>query len=349
MVGVALVRMLRLVALVSLALAASGCFTTQYLWQAAGGQLDIMERARPIELVVRDPRTPLRTAQLLSAVPSIKRFGEGQGLTPTSSYHDYSDLGRGQAVWVVSACAPLSFHSMEWEFPVVGRVPYLGWFDANDARDFAMRLEESGWDVEIRGASAYSTLGWFDDPILSTMLSEGDEALGELANVVLHESVHATVFLPGLTDLNESLANFVADKLTTIYLAEARGEGSPESIAYAEAERGAAERGRLMHAAYGELDAVYRSPLSRADKLARKAKLIGELTSSVGAHRRINNATLAQFRAYNGTAPALEALHTACGRSFPRLFAALRTLTSHATTAARLERSIRELGQRGCR
>jgi predicted aminopeptidase len=341
--------MLRLVALLVFGLAGSGCFTTHYLWQAAGGQLDIMGRSRPIELVVQDPRTPARTAELLSAVPSIKRFGEGYGLTPTRNYQDYSDLGRAEAVWVVSACAPLSFRSLEWEFPVVGRVPYLGWFDTNEAREFALKLKRAGWDVEMRGASAYSTLGWFDDPIVSTMLSHGDEGLGELANVVLHESVHATVFLPGLADLNESLASFVADKLTRAYLVEARGEGSVEATAYAEAERGAAERHRLMHEAYEALDAVYRSAGSRADKRTSKSRIMGELSSSIGASRDINNATLAQFRTYNGTMPELDALHAACGHSFPRFFAALRTLPRQETTAAQLKRAIQELSRRGCR
>lgn len=346
---VAPVSTLRLVALLVLGLTVSGCFTTRYLWQAAGGQLDIMSRARPIELVVRDPRTPTRTAELLSAVPSIKHFGGDHGLTSTRNYQDYSDLGRGEAVWVVSACAPLSFQSMEWEFPVVGRVPYLGWFDTNDARDFALKLKKLGWDVELRGASAYSTLGWFDDPVLSTMLSDGDEALGELANVVLHESVHATVYLPGLADLNESLANFVADKLTTAYLAEARGPGSVEALAYAEAERGAAERHRSMHEAYEKLDALYRSSRSRADKLARKAEIIGELSDSISARRPINNATLAQFRTYNGAAPELDALHAACDHSFPRFFTALRKLTSPSTSPTRIKRAILELAEQGCK
>src|SRR5205814_2292022 len=98
------------------------------------------------------------------------------------------------AVWVVSACEPLRFHSKEWGFLFVGSFPYLGWFDLENARRFRDELRAEGWDADLRGAAAYSTLGYFRDAVLSSMIPEGDEALGELVNVVLHESVHATLY-----------------------------------------------------------------------------------------------------------------------------------------------------------
>src|SRR6185312_14274837 len=110
------------------------------------------------------------------------------------------------------------FRSKTWWFPIVGRVPYLGWFDRDDAHDFADELHREGWDSDVGAADAYSTLGWFDDPVLSTMIAGGDEAVGELVNVILHESVHATLYVDGQTRFNESLAEFVAGKLTTVYL-----------------------------------------------------------------------------------------------------------------------------------
>lgn len=335
--------------LVGSSLLLTGCFTGRYLWQAAGGQLDMMARSRPIDLVIRDARTPLRTAELLGAVRSIKRYGERHGLTPTNNYQDYADLGRPAAVWVVSACDPLQFSSKSWSFPLVGSVPYLGWFDYNDARDFAADLARRGYDVDLRGASAYSTLGWFSDPVLSTMLSDGDDALGDLANVVLHESVHATVFLPNMADLNESVADFVADKLTPDYLAEARGSGSAELTAYLTAERESAARTELLHQAYAELEALYASDRSRADKLARKAGILSTLSARIEAKRPINNATLAQFRTYHGAAPELEALYGACGGDLSRFFAELRTLTHDAGDELAVRGSIARLAQAGCR
>src|SRR5690606_14306604 len=105
-------------------------------------------------------------------------------------------------------------------------------------------------DIDVRGARAYSTLGWFDDPILSSMISEGDAALGDLVNVVLHESVHATYYLSGQSPLNESIASFVADRLTESYLEETRGKNSPELATYLKGLRAGKERRRKLFDAY---------------------------------------------------------------------------------------------------
>src|SRR4029078_3952588 len=134
---------------------------------------------------------------------------------------------RPAAVWVVSACEQLRFRSKEWHFPIVGSFPYLGWFDLEQAKAFADELRAESWDVDVRGAHAYSTLGWFRDAVLSTMIPEGKEALGELVNVVLHESVHATVYIEGQAFFNESIASFIADRLTDHYLIQTRGNKSP--------------------------------------------------------------------------------------------------------------------------
>jgi predicted aminopeptidase len=327
-------RLFALAGLLALLLGLTGCFSARYLWQAAGGELDILNRARPIELAVLDDTTSPRIRALLGEVGTIKRFGEAQGLKPTDNYQDYSDLHRPAAVWVVSACEPLRFRSLEWSFPIVGRVPYLGWFDRNEARDFARELKAAGWDVDLRGADAFSTLGWFDDPVLSTMIPDGDEAVGDLANVVLHESVHATVFLKGQADLNESLADFVADRLTPLYLTKTRGPGSREAEAYAESERASAERGKKLHAAYQALERLYSSARPAGEKRVEKAKIIDELSASIGARRPITNATLAQFRTYHGTAPELEQLLDACGGSIPRFLGALRGVDHRANAKA---------------
>src|SRR5262249_44002031 len=115
---------------------ASGCSMFEYLAQAGCGQLDMGLRARSIDKVVKDDEVELRTRQLLGEVASIKHFAEKYGLTPTDSYVKYAELNRPVAVWVVSASAPLRFDSMTWTFPVVGKVPYLGWFNRTEANQF---------------------------------------------------------------------------------------------------------------------------------------------------------------------------------------------------------------------
>lgn len=307
-----------------------GCTGVRYVAQAACGQLDLTLATRPIESAMADEGTPPRVRALLGHVASIKRFGERQGLTATASYDHYADLNRQAAVWVVTASQPLRFQMKSWWFPIVGSVTYLGWFDRGDADFFADELRDEGWDVDVRAAAAYSTLGWFDDPVLSTMIPEGDEALGELANVVLHESVHATFYVPGQTALNESVANFIGDALAEVYLDEVAGPESPEKLAYLEGQRAGERRAASMHAAYKRLADLYAGRASDAEKLAEKARILGELRAEIRARRPINNATLAQFKTYSSARAELGVLLRACGGSFQRMLAALRQIPPSA-------------------
>jgi predicted aminopeptidase len=318
---------LALVALGLLALGPlAGCTTGRYLAQAGCGQFDILLRARDLDSAARDAGVDPRTRALLLQVADIKAFGEAHSLRPTRNYHRYAALDRGAVVWVVTASEPLRFHPKTWWFPVVGRVPYLGWFDRDDAHDFADELRGEGWDADVGAADAYSTLGWFDDPVLSTMIAGGDEAVGELVNVILHESVHATLYVDGQTRFNESLAEFVAGKLTTVYLDAHYGLASREAVAYADAERRAEERGARMHRAYEVLSKLYASDEPREQKLAEKAAILVALRQETHFRRPINNATLSAFKNYNSATPELAALLAACGDSVGRFLAALQPL-----------------------
>jgi predicted aminopeptidase len=304
----------------------SGCATAAYLTQATFGQLDLLEARRDIDEVVHDRRTSPRLRALLERVDEIKRFGEAQGLTPTSNYSTYVAVDRPVAVWVVTAAEPLRFRNHTWSFPIVGSVPYLGFFDRDDASTLAVDLRGAGWDVDLRGASAYSTLGWFADPVLSTMIADGDEALGELAAVVLHESFHATLYVTGQSLFNESSANFVGEHLAQAYLDGATGPSSPEKKAFVAAQEQHEERGRTMRAAYVRLEALYASTRPRAEKLAEKGRILEALGRAIHARRPITNATLGQFDTYAAGRADIEALLAACGGSFPRFVGALRSV-----------------------
>jgi predicted aminopeptidase len=314
------------IAALTLLPALTGCSTAGYLAQAGFGQLDLLEARRDIEDVVADRRTSPRLRTLLGRVDEIKRFGESQGLKPTSNYSTYADLDRPVAVWVVTAAEPLRFRNRTWSFPIVGSVPYLGFFDRDDARSLAHDLRVAGWDVDLRGASAYSTLGWFADPVLSTMIAQGDEALGELADVVLHESFHATLYVNGQSLFNESAANFVGDHLAEAFLDQAIGAASPEKKAFLAAQDDHVARGKKMRAAYVALEALYASPRPAAEKLAEKALVLAALARDIHARRPITNATLGQFDTYDAGRDELAALLAACGGSFPRFVGALRGL-----------------------
>lgn len=341
-----------LAALAGAALLGSGCSSVRYVAGAAAGELGILRRARPLHEVMADPDAPPRIRRLLSSVRSVKSFGRAHGLEPTRNYGSYADLGREAAVWVVQACPPLAFQPRLWSFPLVGSMPYLGFFDPAEARAYAEGLAaREGLEVDVRTAAAFSTLGWLSDPVLSTMIPPGDEALGELANVVLHESVHATLYVPSQSTFDESLASFVADALTGPWLASVVGPDAPATRAWERAlarERTAMAR---LHRVYLDLDALYRSSRPDAEKLAEKARLLGAAQADLGLRRPLNNARLLGYRTYDAGRPAFERLLSACGGSFPRFMgalAALRPADFGAPQRRDLDPVLDALAARGC-
>jgi predicted aminopeptidase len=304
--------------------ALAGCSTTGYLWQAGRGQLAMLNRARPIGEVLRDEKTPPRIRELLAEIEPIKKYGEGLGIKPTRNYTEFVKLDRPYAVWVVSGSEKLRFRAKEWSFPFVGSFPYLGWYDLEDARRFAASLKEEGWDVDLRGARAYSTLGWFRDAVLSSMIPPGPEAFGEVVNVILHESVHATLYVSGQSFFDESVASFVADRLTPEYL-KARGKHA-ELEAYQKGIKDSEAARRRLHEAYESLDQVYRSQATDAEKLTKKTALLTALQTELGWKREITNATLFQYKTYNTGTPDFEGLFAACGSDWGRFWSVLMTL-----------------------
>jgi predicted aminopeptidase len=295
-----------------------------YFVQAALGQLQISSRARPISEVLRDGRSDLRTQKALESVSAIKAFGEQQGLRPTRNYEEYSDLHRPAVVWVVSACEPLRFEVQRWSFPIVGSFSYLGWFDRSAGEQFRDRLASHGYDADVRPARAYSTLGWFRDPLLSTMIPE-EKDFGDLVEVVLHESVHASLHVEGQSTLNESLAQFLGEKLAARFLEQEPG-GGVFLVAYRESQVRDKERTGRLRAGYRELDGVYRSTRSDSEKQKEKQRIFARLRQELKwpENRTLNNATLAQFSTYESSPEALEALWRECGQSAVRMLGAVR-------------------------
>jgi predicted aminopeptidase len=286
----------------------------------------MIHHARPIPEVLKDEKVPPRVRRLLGEIESVNAWGRTRGLRATKNYQHYVKIDRPAATWVVSACDPVEFRSKDWRFPIVGSVPYLGWFDLESAKEYATELRKEGWDVDVRGARAYSTLGWFRDPVVSSMIPDGEEAFGELVNVVLHESVHATLYVSGQTYFNESLASFIADRMTYQYMDEKIGAQAPERVAYAKAEADGNRRVKLLHEGYEALDGVYKSQRTREEKLAEKAKVLEKLRADLGMQRELNNASMIQYRAYNIGTAEFTALFKACGEDWGRFFSAVATL-----------------------
>ncbi|MBC7691706.1 MAG: aminopeptidase [Methylotenera sp.] len=330
----------------------TGCSTAHYLLQAGKGQLELANRSKPIPEVLKDETVSPRIRRLLAQIPDIKKFGEGLGLKATKNYTDFVQLKRPAAVYVVSACAPLKFESREWRFPIVGSFPYLGWFDLANAKNYAQTLRQENLDVDVRGARAYSTLGWFRDSVLSSMIPEGEEALGELVDVVIHESVHATLYVNGQAYFNESLASFVAEKLAPQYLQGKGSETAAEVKAYLDAQADFQKRERLFHDAYLKLAALYASGRGDAEKSREKAVILEELKKQVGATREINNATLIQFKTYGGGRAEFDALLKSCGSDWRRFMQALSRIHRESFSKPQqedLSPVILPLAREGCR
>lgn len=316
----------------ALAVALTGCLPIRYVTQAAAGQEDLNRRGISIREIVEGEHLDRRTRRLLSHVPAIKAFGERHGLAHTKNYERYVWIGRPAVVWVVSACDPLAFRPRAWKFPIVGSITYTGWFDREEARAYGDELARAGWDVDVRPSQAYSTLGWFDDPILSTMISDGEDALGGLADVVLHETLHATFFVPGQSTLNESVASFFGDELAVRYLDEATGRDSPEKASFLAVRARGERRGHVMKRAYERLAELYaRRDLSREAKLAEKRRIIDALRAELAIKRPITNASLIQYKTYGSGKSELAELLSRCEGDFSRM---LRTLARIRPVAA---------------
>lgn len=195
-----------LIALVSLLL--TGCSGVSYLVENGVSQWKIFNRARPIEEVLANPRVSEDVKRDIRVVIKAKKFAGELGLKATSSYGKFVQLDAPCVIWAVSAADPVELKERKWSFPIVGAVPYLGFFYKDSAEAEALRLggEKEKPDTWIRCVPAFSSLGWFPDPLYSSML-KGQER--DIAELVIHESFHATVWVKGSVDFNEKLANFV--------------------------------------------------------------------------------------------------------------------------------------------
>lgn len=316
--------------LVLLAISLTSCATTPgevglgYYLQAAGGQLALLNRGRPIPEVISSSTTPPRVKRFLEEIPRIKQFAERYSIKPTKNYESYVKWDHPAVSYVVTAIKPLQFEAKKWSFPLVGSFEYLGWFDPERAKQFALELEGAGWDTEVRGAQAYSTVGYFKDPVISTMFWEGEDAMGGLVNTILHESMHATVYIKNQISFDESLASFIADRLTPVYLAERFGKDSLELKSYLDSQRNYETRVKQYTEIYQKLDQVYQSKAPDEEKLKKKSEIFTELKASLKTERNLNNASLYQYKIYHRAGSEFESFYEQLGRDLKRAVECLK-------------------------
>lgn len=216
----------RLLALTAVLIATQGC----YLARAAVEEAKILRARRPIAELLADPAVSAPVKAKLRLVVGARRFAvDSLGLDPDNSFTSYADIGRDTLVLVLSAARRDSLVGYTWRYPVVGRLPYRGFFDLDDAVDARRELEARGYDTYLRTADAFSTLGWFDDPLLSTTLRHDSI---DVVNTVIHEITHSTFFLKGEGVFNESFASFVGSRGAEHFF---RSRGSARAASLADA------------------------------------------------------------------------------------------------------------------
>lgn len=286
----------------------AGCSSVGYYGQLAEGQWQLLRARTPVAEVIADPQRDPRLRQHLVHAEEARAFASRHLKLPDNgSYRVYADLGRPFVVWNVFATPEFSLEPQTHCFPIAGCVAYRGYYRQGAARGAAALQKQQGLDVYVGGVQAYSTLGWFDDPILNTMLDWGDE---RLATLIFHELAHQRVYVPDDTEFNESFATFVEQEGTRQWRA-ARGLAPLTDGAAAQREPFVA----LVLATRERLKALYAQPLSEAAKRAGKQaefermrreyrQVRGDGRYDAWVYGPMNNAKLLPFGLYDQWVPA---------------------------------------------
>jgi len=316
---------MRWLVLGALALLVVGCQSLAYYTQAIGGHLGVMARARPVEEVIADPATDPALKQRLQTARRIREFASKRlGLPDNPSYASYAQIDRPYVVWNVFAAAELSVEPKAECFPFTGCVSYRGFYKEDEARRHAQKLREAGYDVYVGGVPAYSTLGWFDDPLLSTFIGYPD---AQLARLVFHELAHQLVYAKNDSTFNESFAVAVEEEGVKRWL-ESEGRAA-DLEAFRVSQRRKRDFIALVADTRKRLDDIYRADLPRETKLERKRAELEKLRAAwPGAiPAEANNAFLVSIGVYTDLVPMFERL-LAQSASLEEFYARAKKLAS---------------------
>ena len=327
---------------------AGGCTTIGYYAQAVGGQFALARSSRPVGSLLADPQTPGDLRDRLALAGEIVAFARSEmGLDGGGSFRTYAALDRPYVVWNLFAAPPLSLQGRRWCYPVVGCVPYRGYFRRRAAERAAARLVAEGFETHVAGVPAYSTLGWFDDPLISTFIGWPEARFVEL---LIHEIAHRRIWVRDDLAFNESFADFAGEAGVRLWF-EARGRG--REFRSHEADRNAWRRlMALLLATRDRLDAVYGQGGDESRRYREKARTLETFRGCYRDHRQmlgggsfdrlvdgVNNAYLVALGAYADWRPAFAALYRTSGgwAEFLRAVDELAALGGDGRTAA-LER-----------
>lgn len=202
----------------------AGC-QISYLLKSAKGQIGLLTSGVPLDEALKDPSLTPEERKKIEIAREARQFAENQlSLAHSNNYTKFVKLDRASVTYVVSASPKWELKNHQWSFPIVGKVPYKGFFNEADAIEEENNLKAEDLDTYRRGVSAYSTLGWFSDPLLSSMLRSKES---DLVNTVIHETVHATIYIKSSSDFNERIATFIGNQGTEAFYFAKEGATSP--------------------------------------------------------------------------------------------------------------------------
>lgn len=317
----------------------AGCDTVGYYAQSIGGHLGVMAQAQPLTDAIATARdaNDARLAQRLALAGKIRDFASRELKLPDNgSYRRYANLHRPYVVWSVFATPELSMDLHKWCFPVVGCISYRGYYAQADAESYAASLRREGLDAYVAGIPAYSTLGYFDDPLLNTFVYLPE---GELARLVFHELAHQVVYVRNDTAFNESFATAVEMAGVERWLAEDASADARASYRQYDARR--QQFRALLLATRDRLFALYHAPIDDAAKRQGKAEIFADLRAQYAKlkvewagytgydrwfEQPLTNAHLAAVATYQQWVPAFTALLAQCNGDWPRFYTEVRRI-----------------------
>ncbi len=330
----------RILDIIFLLLCASICFQCRslpYYEQAIDGQMQILQKQQPISDLIENPETPAQLRAKLLLIQSARTFAEKELLLPVNDHYlSYVELNRPYVVWNVFAAPEFSLTPETWCFPIVGCVTYRGYFKEADARRFGDALTQKGFDVYIGGAIAYSTLGWFDDPILSTFINL---SASDTVALIFHELAHGLLYIPDDTAFNESFATAVEQEGLKRWQMF-----TDLSKFYADWQRKRLYRQKftaLVLKYRNQLKVLYESNLATNEKRNRKAAVFNRMQSEFRAlksnhhemavynawfNRPLNNAQLISVSTYHDWVPAFSKMLSDSNGDLQRFYEKCRQL-----------------------
>jgi len=305
-------------ALIVLALSLlQACSTLSYYQQAISGQMELLQKRKPIAAVIQDQGVDARIRKRLEMIVEARKFAVSElDLPDNDSYSEYADLGRPYALWNVFATAEFSLQPKQWCYPLFGCVSYRNYFSPVPAREYAEQLETEGLDVYVAGVPAYSTLGWFDDPVMNTMMHWQDY---DLVSTLFHELAHQKFYVAGDTIFNESLAKAIEQEGLRRWMnQQSDNERFQDYLQDAQRERQFID---MVLKTRNKLEDLYQSSLSSESMSIRKLEILRGLRADYRQLRQqwggydaydqwifsgVNNAKIQSIATYYDYVPAFE-------------------------------------------